>query len=205
MHPLLPTLLSAAALAFSAGAGTRPASLPPSAAPTILDEREADFLEDEPGSRVVAAIRARLVRTADGGVVLRLEALPAGPRVSPPVSAHGVAGTNRVSADEIRVLLEAGRLALLARGSAGERLGRLERGVEVPVLVRRFRADGGVEHEAVPAFALAGEIALAGPGRHDVELRVDGVVRLAARCRVGRADARILSLEGRAGHAHEVR
>jgi hypothetical protein len=205
MHALLPSLLSVAALAFSAGAGPRPASLPPSAAPTILDEREADFLEDEPGSRVVAAIRARLVRGAAGGVVLRVEASPAGPRVSPPVSAHGVAGTNRISADEIRALLETGRLTLRASGPAGERLGRLERGEDAAVLVRRFRADGGVLHEAVPAFALAGEVALAGAGQHDVELCVDGVVRLAARCRVGRTDARILSLEGRSGHAPEVR
>lgn len=204
MHELLVSLGAVGALAFSlAGSGNAPRPTEPMPA-QILDERQADVLEDAPGSRVVAAVRGRLVSDPDGSVRLELSCSPEGPRVDPPPGAYGVRGSNRITADELAALLAAGRLALSADGPQGTLVGRLRPGLPCAVLERRFEADGRVTHEPLAGAqaprVLEADVRLAAEGLYDVALTADGAVRLRARCRVGRGTARFLALESVPAH-----
>jgi hypothetical protein len=203
-----------AASAVSAAVVLRQGAAPPGAqAPVratevarVLDRREADFFEDEPGGRAVAALEARLEREG-ARTWLRLRASPAGPRVTPPAGALGIAGSNRLSAQEIATIIGAGRTEIVAQGPAGPTRGAVRLGERCDVRERRLHDDGRVTHEPPagdpPAREAFFEVALEGPGLHAVEVRVDGEVRIRLRCRVGVASGQVVLLEGLGAHDGE--
>ncbi len=172
----------------------------------VLDRREADFFEDEPGGRAVAALEARLEREGPR-TWLRLRASPVGPRVTPPAGALGIGGSNRLSAQEIAAIVAGKRMEILAQGPAGRARGSVRLGERCEVRERRLHADGRVTHEEPaddpPAREACFEVALEGPGLHAVEVLVDGEVRVRARCRVAPEGGRILLLEGLGAHDGE--
>ncbi len=179
---------------------------PPAQVVEVLDRRTGDFFEDEPGGRVVAQLEARLEREGER-LWLRLAASPAGPRVTPPAGALGIAGSNRLSAQEIVTILGAGRARIVAHGPAGETTGSVRLGERCEVRERHLHDDGRVTHEEPagdpPAREALFEVALEGPGLHAVEVLVDGEVRVRVRCRVGLEGGRVLLLEGLGAHDGE--
>ena len=188
---------------------TPPTAEKPAHAPQVarvLDRREADFFEDEPGGRAVAALHARLEREGTR-TWLRLHASPVGPRVTPPAGALGIGGSNRLSAQEIATLVAARRLELVTQGPTGSARGSVCLGERCDVRERCLHADGRVTHEVPaddpPAREVCFEVALEGPGLHAVEVLVDGEVRVRARCRLGATGGQILLLEGLGAHRGE--
>lgn len=203
----LSIVASAAALTWGTEGTTRPAPRAESApAREVLHRRTADFCEDEPGGRAVAALEARLEREGER-TWLRLTASPAGPRVAPPAGPLGLAGSNRLSAQEIAALVAADRMQILAQGPAGLRRGTLGLGARADVRERRLHADGQVTHEVPsgdpPAREAVFELLLEGPGLHAVEVLVDGRPRVRVDCRLGTGESCIVKLEGLGAHDGE--
>jgi hypothetical protein len=172
-------------------------------APRLLHSVSADFLEDERGGRVLAALEARLLRQGDR-TWLYLSASPVGPRVVSPPGVEGVAGYNRISAREIAALAGRGRISVVARGPRGRTAGTVRLGEVREVLERRLRADGVVEHVAVdlgePSREVCFEVELDGPGLHEVEVLADGHARVRVRCCNGRDAGRVLAVASLSAH-----
>src|SRR5262245_65672435 len=66
-----------------------------------LDAHRLLFREDEHPSRVVAEVTATLVRDRSGALRLRLLASATGSQVDPAPGWEGVAGVNRITAEEM--------------------------------------------------------------------------------------------------------
>ena len=147
---------------------------------TQLDELHADYHEDAPGRRVVAAITARL--QASGSLRrLDLELAARGPRVEPFPGLEGVHGTNLRAAQELHRLLRDGQLELRVRGASAA-AGRVVSLLEERLPTRSLTPDGDVRlRDATPA-AWPSRVRLqteALPeGRAIVEVFVEGVSRL---------------------------
>ena len=180
-----------------------------STAPTreVLDERRADFLEDDDPSRIVAALSATLAREG-GTATLTITASAVGPRVDPPPGFEGVRGTNLIAAEEIEAILAKGRAEVRVRGPGGAAgHGRATAGRAGEIVERRLLPDGRVEHAAAGGRSriveAVFEAPLVGVGEFVVEVVVDGHVRARATGRLGRETGRIASIEGVAEHPRE--
>jgi hypothetical protein len=160
----------------------------------VLDERTADFHEHEEPDRVVAALRATLLRQGER-TWLRITASANGPRVDPPPGAEGVRGANLITSEELASILDLRRATVRV---GGRETGRVVAGRSAVVPERRLDADGRVTHVAAgggPRVVEAVfEAPLEGDGRFDVEIVVDGRVRASAACRVRGASGTILAL-----------
>jgi len=162
----------------------------------VLDAVVADYHEDAPGGRPIAALAARLL--GRGGVRwLELVVAARGPRVVPLPGLEGVHGANLKTAQELHRLLRDGRLRPLVRDAA-----RREAGSGTVVAVeterlpaRRLRADGDVDLAASTQAAWPVEVVIASDPLPEAactfELLVDGVSRL----RVGIDGSTIASIE----------
>lgn len=117
---------------------------------TLLDELHADYHEDAPGRRVVAAITARL-HASGSSRRLDLELAARGPRVVPFPGLEGVHGTNLRSAQELHRLLRDGELELRVRGASAA-AGRVVSVLEERLPARSLTPDGDVRlRDATPA------------------------------------------------------
>jgi hypothetical protein len=171
--------------------------------PRVLHHLASDFVEDEPGARVLAALEARVLHFG-GRTWLRLDASPIGPRVVAPPGYRGVAGSNRRTAEEIAAALADGRLEVRVRGPRGTARGHAFAGDLSEVLERRLLPDGRVEHVTAsfeaPCRDVRFEVDLGGEGTHDVEVLLDGRVRIRATVRLAGGRARIERLESLGAH-----
>jgi hypothetical protein len=219
---VLPTRAACLLAAIVAGAATVAVPVPPATdvvgtgesapgppevpAPDVLDTRSADFPEDEDGSRVVAALEASLQRDRGGAARLVIRASAVGPRVVPPPGVEGVRGSNRICAEEIDAILGGGRAEVRVRtGATGRaaRTGVVREGRSARVLERRLSEDGEVRHVAEGGRRRAEavfEARLEGDGAFEVDVEVDGRVRVRATGRVGVGSGRITTLAGLSGH-----
>src|SRR5262245_10943039 len=78
---------------------------PPARGESALETRRLLFREDEQPSRVVAEVTATLVRDGEGSLWLRFLASATGSQVDPAPGWEGVAGVNRITAEEMGALL----------------------------------------------------------------------------------------------------
>lgn len=173
------------------------------AVPRVLHRLDADFVEDEPGGRVLAALTGEVLQQG-GRTWLKISASPAGPRVVAPPGPFGVAGFNRLTAEETAAALVCSRLTVRAHGPRGMTTGRALAGAPRDVVERRLLPDGRVIHVVVPfetpSREVWFEVDLEGEGRHEVEVALDGRTRLRATCRVRARSARIEQLAGVGAH-----
>ncbi|MCP3914421.1 MAG: hypothetical protein GY711_02565 [bacterium] len=105
-------LLVGAALAASAGL-LCPNRAP--AEPTLIAEARFDYRDDHGPGRIVAEVRVRLERTADGRAILRVVPSAAGPLVDPIPGYRGVRGSNHCTALELGRLANADAIELVTR------------------------------------------------------------------------------------------
>jgi hypothetical protein len=202
----LPAWVIAASVAAGAHAlaGGAPPDATRSTRESVLDLHHADFLEGGPGSRPVAALTARLLG-GRGTARLVIAASPVGARVQPPAGPEGVWGSNRLTAQEMLACLAGARLDVLATGPSGVVRGRVARGEARVVHERVFLPDGRVERRAVTQDGevrdVVFEVDVREAGRHEVEVRLDGHVRIHAVVEVGGSGGRIVALESRDPHA----
>jgi hypothetical protein len=123
----------------------RPAPPPRLLAPAlVVDEKRCDYLEDEGTGRCLADIRASLVRRG-GALQLRIVAAATGPRVDPVPGWRGVQGANRITAEEIRSIVEQGRMRVVTEGGADPAGASIEIGMRGRIPERRRAADGGID------------------------------------------------------------
>lgn len=166
------------------------------ASPRVLDAVVADYLEDAPGARPIAALGARLLAQGERRW-LELVVAARGPRVVPVPGLEGVHGTNLRTAQELHRLLRDGRLRPRLRDGAGREAGagRVVAVAEEPLPSRRLGADGDVDLHATTAAAWPVEVTLVSdplPAEAaSFELLVDGTARL----RVSVAGDRVAAVE----------
>jgi hypothetical protein len=170
---------------------------PPGTAPAVLlDSRRVDYLEDEGTGRRLAELRLELVREA-GAVSLRIVATAAGPRVDPVPGWQGVAGANRITAEELASILRRGRLSVevagVAPGEPGS--GTVHGGRRGRVPERRRRTDGGIDLDALTCEEYPLELVAITPplgsGARRTRLLLDGKPRLEVTTFTGRDRGRI--------------
>jgi hypothetical protein len=170
---------------------------PRGAAPAVLlDSRHVDYLEDEGTGRRLAELRLDLACKA-GAVSLRIVATAVGPRVDPVPGWQGVAGANRITAEELGSILRRGRLSVEVDGVApGEPgLGTVHGGRRGHIPERRRRADGEIDFSALTAEEYPLELVAITPplgsGARRTRLLLDGKSRLEVTTFTGRDRGRI--------------
>lgn len=211
---LISVLAAAAALATAAVA---PRDKPPatstqtqlsSPAAVVVDTRRADYYEDEGTGRVLADVRASMLREPDGRTLLRMDIAAEGPLVQPIPGFAGVHGANRDTAREILEIIEDERWEVVITDERGQerRGGRFVVTREGTLPERRIRPDGTLDVDGRTDLVLPLEARVVTPplarGRHRVELFVDHEPRLFAIVRVFRHGARILELGSLASVRH---
>jgi len=165
---------------------------------TVLDHRAADFLEDEEGSRVVAALEAVLVRE-DEETRIEIRASAVGPRVDPARGASGIRGGNAISTEEIAAILAGRRAEVRVNGAT---VGAVATGRCGAVIERRLDEQGRLAHVAARGAGPLEAVFSAPIDERDevaeIEVVVDGRTRV--RAQVRDRGTRIARLEGVAAH-----
>jgi hypothetical protein len=157
---------------------------PEAAVPVVrLDSRRVDYLEDEGTGRRLAELRLELAREA-GAVSLRIVATAVGPRVDPIPGWQGVAGANRITAEEFASILRRGRLSVEVDGVAPDepRFGTVRGGRQGHIPERRRRPDGAIDFDALTGDEYPLELVAITPplgtGARRTRLLLDGKPRL---------------------------
>lgn len=166
-----------------------------------LDSARHDYRDHDDG-RTNAAVRAA-VRPEGDTTLLELTVSALGPLVEPPRGFEGISGANRITAEELEMLLD-GRRTL-----SGETLhaatgmldaGTFREGSRGRLPVRRLLCDGRIVYHGLTRDELPLELILQsrldGDGDHWVTWRVDGIPRLRVTVEVHRGEARIVRIDG---------
>lgn len=166
----------------------------------MLDRSSAPYLEDEGTGRVLAEVRAELVREDDSTRLL-LALSAEGPRIDPVPGFAGVRGSNRITARELgRIDVEhALRVETRELASDATVLGESRVARRGAVAERRVDRDGRLDANAFGApdavLELAVDSGSLGPGAHETRLQVDGRERLLVRFSFDGSRGRIDSIE----------
>jgi hypothetical protein len=166
----------------------------------VLDRSSTPYLEDEGTGRVLADVRAELVRDGDSARLL-LALSAEGPRVDPVPGIAGVRGSNRITARELgRIDVErALRVETRELGRDASVLGESHVARRGAVPERRVDRDGSLDADALGTSDAVLELAVdsgsLGPGEHEMRLWVDGRERLLVRFSFDGSRGRIDSIE----------
>ncbi len=162
----------------------------------LVDVLGFDYVEDEPGGRVLAAVDARLERAGDVGRLV-VVASASGPNVDPPPGWTERRGTNRITARELGRLLDGESRLVVRTRDRDERTraatfaaGRLE-----ALPSRRLLPSGAIEWTGAGAplpVELTIESAPLELGEHVLEVLVDDAVRLWVRFELDESGGRIV-------------
>jgi len=179
--------------------------LPRPPAAELLDERFADYLEDEQTNRVLAGIHVRLRRTGSKTRVW-VTASAESPNVDPVPGYRGLRGANHITSRELEKTLAAGQLKILTRcsGSNTKHFGTCFPGRWGRIPERHVDPNGRLLlhawSEREHLLEVHGRGVPLSDGEHETFLEVKGVPRLRIRTRLLGRTGRIVSVDSLGGH-----
>ena len=167
----------------------------------VLDQVQADYVEDEGTNRVLAGLHLQLRShwgTGKTHLLLRISA--DSPNVDPVPGYRGVRGANHITARELERALREGHLRLITMhaDSNKKHVGRFWAGRRGRLQERRIDDDGklllNAESEHDYLLAVHGESVSLPDGEHETFVEVKGVPRVLIRTTVSGERGRIVGV-----------